>query len=615
MINEAMAKKAIILARVSTEEQAKDTHFSIPAQFRNLREYVAKGGKFGSIKEKVDEYELEESAFKGNRPRFTKIIEKMKSFDEPIALVFDNIDRFSRQTKSESLIEIEKLRLKGMVELHSVTTGLVIHRNSPANDLMVWNILLAVAEGRSREISEKVKASIREKLAQGIFPGGMTPNGYENVRKEIVPGKIIKEIQIDDERAKFVKRCWRLFATGKYSEESLAKMLRKQGFYTKTKKVSVNGKLVNTEPKLVTKSDIAALLKNPFYTGKFYYRNPDTGERELWPKEGLAKNYEPLISWELYEQVQKILEKNNSRSAGYKKNDFILRGLVTCGYCGCFMTPEEFRRTYKNPSSPGANRVHYRCTNGRKYKDPDWYKKKFGTDYDAVFVATKGKNKGQKVYPCPQRSWEEKEIEEAILTELEIINYGEDVFDLLRAVLERDYEERTEFTEDQIRASKAEYTKNEDLIKVMVRNIAIEQNLDLREEFRKQYQELKSRQAELKEEIELLEQAIEVDTDEIVETLVMCCNLGKQYKKLDEERKRDLVSFCFSEIKVQRGQVGFKKCKTKLRNAQGVHLVWNEPFKTLLEINFDEFIRELDRNQGKEGILTKEKVMEASLLP
>ena len=70
-------KKAIIIARVSTEGQGEDDHYSIPAQLKNLESYVERGGKFGelSLKNILAKHELRESAFQGNRPEFAKIVD------------------------------------------------------------------------------------------------------------------------------------------------------------------------------------------------------------------------------------------------------------------------------------------------------------------------------------------------------------------------------------------------------------------------------------------------------------------------------------------------------------------------------------------------------------
>ncbi|MCX6827699.1 MAG: recombinase zinc beta ribbon domain-containing protein [candidate division Zixibacteria bacterium] len=64
-------------------------------------------------------------------------------------------------------------------------------------------------------------------------------------------------------------------------------------------------------------------------------------------------NHEPLISKELFDQVQGQLKRFNKSKE--KTHTFAFRGLLTCGYCGCSMTAEIHKGKY----------IYYRCTGGR----------------------------------------------------------------------------------------------------------------------------------------------------------------------------------------------------------------------------------------------------------
>ena len=96
------AEKAIIFARVSTAEQKEDQHLSLPAQTRILREYVDKGGKFGTIKEVIAEHELDESASKSNRRKFDEAFKIVEEAEEPIAIIVERVDRFQRDFRRQS---------------------------------------------------------------------------------------------------------------------------------------------------------------------------------------------------------------------------------------------------------------------------------------------------------------------------------------------------------------------------------------------------------------------------------------------------------------------------------------------------------------------------------
>ena len=82
--------KAIILARVSTEEQ-REAGNSLPAQISRMERYCKEKGF-----EIVRTFSFDESAYKTKRDEFDKILEYLKTNKEKIAICFDKVDRLSR---------------------------------------------------------------------------------------------------------------------------------------------------------------------------------------------------------------------------------------------------------------------------------------------------------------------------------------------------------------------------------------------------------------------------------------------------------------------------------------------------------------------------------------
>ena len=72
-----IATKGILLARVSTAEQINEEkgHLSIPSQLEKGRKYAEVSGI-----EIVDEKQFNESAFKGNRPKFYGVLKEALDF-------------------------------------------------------------------------------------------------------------------------------------------------------------------------------------------------------------------------------------------------------------------------------------------------------------------------------------------------------------------------------------------------------------------------------------------------------------------------------------------------------------------------------------------------------
>ncbi len=99
--------KAIIIARVSTEEQ-KEAGNSLPAQIARLRKHCQNKG-FTIEKE----FSFDESAYKDKRNDFDSILDFVLGQKEKIAVCFDKVDRLSRNIfdkRVSMLYEKDELR-------------------------------------------------------------------------------------------------------------------------------------------------------------------------------------------------------------------------------------------------------------------------------------------------------------------------------------------------------------------------------------------------------------------------------------------------------------------------------------------------------------------------
>src|SRR3990172_10987591 len=104
--------KAIILARVSTEEQ-KEAGNSLPAQQARLRDYISRKPTLQLDKEFI----FDESAYQDKeRRKFQTVIEYVEKQKETIAICCDKVDRLSRDFLL-GLPALEKLRRVGKIEL------------------------------------------------------------------------------------------------------------------------------------------------------------------------------------------------------------------------------------------------------------------------------------------------------------------------------------------------------------------------------------------------------------------------------------------------------------------------------------------------------------------
>lgn len=170
--------KAIILARVSTEEQ-KEAGNSLPAQVSRLENYCNRKGF-----EVIETYSFDESAYKTKREEFDKILKRIKSNKEKIAVCFDKVDRFSRNVFDTRVAALYDLAMEDKIELHFANDNLVINSDISATEKFQFNINLGLAKYYSDAISDNTKRALEQKLRNGEIVGP-APLGYLNKEDDV----------------------------------------------------------------------------------------------------------------------------------------------------------------------------------------------------------------------------------------------------------------------------------------------------------------------------------------------------------------------------------------------------------------------------------------------
>ena len=317
--------KAIILARVSTEDQMTEGH-SIPAQLEKARQYVLKKGF-----EVKSEYQFDESSLKDHRVKFEQVIDEIRKSSEKIALIVETVDRLQRGFKESVLLD--DFRRQGKLEIHFIRENLIVHSESNSSEIQRWDLGVFLAKSYVLQISDNVKRSIEQKLRNGECPT-LAPFGYVNSRS--VDDKSI--IEPHPYKSKIVKKIFEWYASGLYSMGTIIQKVQ-EDFHIK-----------------VHKSRVEAILSNTFYYGEMRWKG------KLYPHK-----YPPLISRDLYIVAQ------NTR-LGFKKQpcklvskiNVLYQGLIRCGHCGCSYTPE--RKLKKS----GRQYVYYRCTGSKGKCGSKW---------------------------------------------------------------------------------------------------------------------------------------------------------------------------------------------------------------------------------------------------
>lgn len=308
-----MKTKLILIARVSNEEQ----RIALPAQEVRLKKYAE------DSKLEYEYHEFDESAHEEERQKFAKLVEHIKQVSGFCWVVFDKIDRLTRDSSQEEVEAYKQLVKEGKIELHFPHDALVITKHSSAADWFRLGIGMALAKYYSDSISDNVKRRFEQMLNDGIWVH-RPPIGYKTRR---IDDKTFT-LEPDEIRAKFIVKAFELRSTG-MPYEAIAIQLGKEGF-TGTVKTS----------KPIGKSYLERILNNTFYYGKMVHAG-----------KSYSHVYEPLISRELFDKCQEVKQQRNNDRTKHNSHWFTFKKLVKCGNCGRAVS-----------SYYGRKQVYLRCS-------------------------------------------------------------------------------------------------------------------------------------------------------------------------------------------------------------------------------------------------------------
>ena len=307
---------AVIYARYSSDNQREE---SIEGQIRECTSYAEKNG-ITVVKHYIDRAI---SAKTDNRPQFQQMIKdsERKLFD--IVLVW-KLDRFARNRYDSARYKTQ-LKKNG-VKLMSATEVI----SDGPEGIILESVLEGYAEYYSADLAEKVVRGQTENILKGRCNGGRGTFGYTLDAE--------RRFHIDPVTSPFV-----LEAFKRYKEGATMKEIRDW--------MNLEG-VKNPVGGAMTYNSVEHMLKNRRYIGELKFRDvivPDA--------------IPPLVSMELFEEVQVKISKNKKAPARRKaEDDYLLTTKLFCGHCGALMFGES------GTSRTGDVHRYYKCVAAKKRK-------------------------------------------------------------------------------------------------------------------------------------------------------------------------------------------------------------------------------------------------------
>ncbi len=317
-----MIRKAALMARVSSDEQAKG--YSLDVQLNSLNKYC----EHNSITiTKVFKEDYSAKTF--NRPAFNEFITYLKKNRGTIdVLLFTSWDRFSRNT-SEAYMMINELKKLG-VQAQAIEQPLDM--SIPENKAILA-FYLALPEIDNDRRSIKVNGGIRGARKEGRISCS-APRGYSNKRDEYN-----KPIIVPNEQAVYIANAFKQIASG-LAMPLVIKNLKENGI-------------------VLVRSQYYKLFRSPIYCGLI--RVP-AGENEAeYYMKGI---HEPIISEELFNKALDVLNgrktATNRQTVTSEKDELPLRGVLVCSNCNHHITGSASR------SKTGKRHFYYHCNKCKK---------------------------------------------------------------------------------------------------------------------------------------------------------------------------------------------------------------------------------------------------------
>lgn len=321
-----MNYKVALYIRLSREDEDKDNQSeSIINQKSLLLQYVKENNL-----EVYDTYI--DDGYSGtnfDRPSFNRLIKDIE--DKKINMVITkDMSRLGRDYIGTGNL-VEKYFPQKNIRYIAVTDNIDTYLDSTSNDIAPFKAIMN--DMYAKDISKKIRTSLKAKMKEGKFVGARPPYGYKKDNKD--KNKLV----IDEEKSLIVKRIFDLSLKG-YNPSKIANILTNENIKSPSEYYDFRWQNNKYNIRRWNTKTVKDILTNRIYTGdmvqnkrnKINYKinkvvsnNPDNYIV-------IENTHDKIIDKDIYFKVQKYLSKTNYERK--KKENYLLEGLLYCRECG-----------------------------------------------------------------------------------------------------------------------------------------------------------------------------------------------------------------------------------------------------------------------------------------
>ena len=335
-------RRVVFYGRVSTEHEAQVS--ALDNQMDWYQDLAARNLNWEVVGQYVDEGITGTQATR--RPSFMQMIRDAESgkFD---LVVTREVCRFARNTM-DTLFYTRKLSKLG-VEVYFAADSIWTMDNEGELRL---TIMATMAQEESRKTSERVKWGQKRQMEQGVV-FGRSMLGYD-----VKDGKMT----INEEGAKIVRLIFHKFVNEGKGTHVIARELREEGIEPMRVKEWQNTVILRV---IRNEKYCGDLVQKKTYTPDFlsHEKKYNRGQEEFVI---IKDHHEPIVSRELFEEANRILDERSLSQEGKAKhsNRYPFSGKIKCGHCGA-----SYVARYKTRKD-GSKYKAWRCQEAAKHGSP-----------------------------------------------------------------------------------------------------------------------------------------------------------------------------------------------------------------------------------------------------
>ncbi len=338
---------------------------------RNLLKQYANENNYNITEEYVDD------GFTGtnfDRPAFKKMIKDIE-LGKINMIITKDLSRLGRDYIGTGEL-IEKYFPDKNVRYIAINDGIDTFIDNTNNDIAPFKAIMN--DMYAKDISKKVKSSLRSKMKDGLYVSGRCPFGY--IKDPTNKNHLVVSV----EQANVVKLIFNLALKGStyhYIAQELTKRKIKTpasyyNYIWNTKRKKNN--CLSQEYGVWTATTIKEILTNRIYVGdtvqgktkKINYKLKKTVKNKPEDYIIVENTHEAIIDKDTFYYVQTILPKNVKRPE--KKRFYLLDGLLYCGDCKHRITIRHQNKTGRNYTICDYYRTyakyHFCTTHTNNYK-------------------------------------------------------------------------------------------------------------------------------------------------------------------------------------------------------------------------------------------------------